>query len=72
MGVVECLNHRLVEPFNVLYEKDGECIIDEPVPVPCQLLTCVCMCCASSFRRVYCAVQVHSVVNAQWTTQVRR
>jgi curved DNA binding protein len=24
MGVVECLNHKLVEPFNVLYEKDGE------------------------------------------------
>ena len=37
MGVVECLNHRLVEPFNVLYEKDGECIIDVSVPVPCQL-----------------------------------
>ena len=25
MGVVECLNHKLVEPFNVLYEKEGEC-----------------------------------------------
>ena len=24
MGLVECLNHNLVEPFNVLYEKDGE------------------------------------------------
>ena len=24
MGVVECLNHKLVEPFNVLYEKEGE------------------------------------------------
>ena len=24
MGVVECLNHNMVEPFNVLYEKDGE------------------------------------------------
>ncbi len=24
MGVVECLNHNLVEPFNVLYEKDGK------------------------------------------------
>jgi curved DNA binding protein len=24
MGVVECLNHNLVEPFNVLFEKDGE------------------------------------------------
>lgn len=24
MGVVECVNHKLVEPFNVLYEKDGE------------------------------------------------
>jgi curved DNA binding protein len=24
MGVVECVNHKLVEPFNVLYEKDTE------------------------------------------------
>ena len=24
MGVVECLNHNLVESFSVLYEKDGE------------------------------------------------
>ena len=24
MGVVECLNHNLVESFSVLYEKDSE------------------------------------------------
>ncbi|RWS16825.1 proliferation-associated protein 2G4-like protein [Dinothrombium tinctorium] len=24
MGVVECVKHKLLEPFNVLYEKDGE------------------------------------------------
>ena len=24
MGVVECAKHSLMEPFNVLYEKDGE------------------------------------------------
>ena len=24
MGVVECAGHRLVEPFQVLYEKEGE------------------------------------------------
>ena len=33
MGVVECMNHKLVEPFNVLYEKDGEhyeTLIKEP------------------------------------------
>ena len=24
MGVVECLNHHLVEPYNVLYEKEGK------------------------------------------------
>ncbi|XP_780193.2 proliferation-associated protein 2G4 [Strongylocentrotus purpuratus] len=24
MGIVECLNHNLVEPYPVLYEKDGE------------------------------------------------
>lgn len=26
MGVVECVNHKLLEPFNVLYEKDGELV----------------------------------------------
>ncbi|KAK6617522.1 Proliferation-associated protein 2G4 [Polyplax serrata] len=26
MGVVECLNHKLVEPFQVLYEKTGESV----------------------------------------------
>lgn len=24
MGVVECVTHKLVDPFNVLYEKEGE------------------------------------------------
>ena len=24
MGVLECANHKLIEPFNVLYEKEGE------------------------------------------------
>jgi len=24
MGVVECVTHKLVEPFNVLYEREGE------------------------------------------------
>lgn len=24
MGVVECLNHKLMEPFQVLYEKPGK------------------------------------------------
>ena len=24
MGVVECVAHKLVEPFQVLYEKDGK------------------------------------------------
>ena len=24
MGVVECLKHNLVEPFSVLYDKEGE------------------------------------------------
>lgn len=26
MGVVECVTHKLVEPFQVLYEKDGEMV----------------------------------------------
>lgn len=25
MGVVECAKHELLQPFNVLYEKEGEC-----------------------------------------------
>ena len=24
MGVVECAKHELLQPFNVLYEKEGE------------------------------------------------
>jgi hypothetical protein len=24
MGVVECVSHKLIEPFNVLYEKHSE------------------------------------------------
>ena len=28
MGVVECLNHNLVESFSVLYEKDSELHVD--------------------------------------------
>ena len=24
MGVVECVKHQLVEPFNVLYERESE------------------------------------------------
>ncbi|KAH7946067.1 hypothetical protein HPB49_019941 [Dermacentor silvarum] len=24
MGVVECVNHKLLDPFQVLYEKEGE------------------------------------------------
>ena len=28
MGVVECTKHNLVEPFNVLYERDGECVLE--------------------------------------------
>ena len=26
MGVVECTNHNLLEPFHVLYEKEGKII----------------------------------------------
>merc|ERR1711997_384476 len=26
MGVVECVTHKLVVPFQVLYEKEGECV----------------------------------------------
>jgi hypothetical protein len=25
MGVVECLSHKLIDPFQVLYEKSSEC-----------------------------------------------
>ena len=26
MGVVECVTHKLIEPFQVLYEKEGESV----------------------------------------------
>ena len=32
MGIVECINHNLVEPFNVLYEKEGR-RFEDPVPI---------------------------------------
>ena len=25
MGVVECVTHKLIEPFQVLFEKEGKC-----------------------------------------------
>lgn len=28
MGVIECLNHKLVEPFQVLYEKPGNLLLN--------------------------------------------
>lgn len=27
MGVVECVNHKLIEPFTVLYEKESKLLI---------------------------------------------
>lgn len=27
MGVMECVNHKLIEPFQVLFEKTGKIII---------------------------------------------
>ncbi len=33
MGLVECVNHNLVEPYDVIYEKDGEC--DLPFATHC-------------------------------------
>jgi len=26
MGIVECVKHSLIEPFNVLYEREGICL----------------------------------------------
>jgi hypothetical protein len=36
MGVVECVTHKLIEPFQVLYEKEGEWIIKVCVAYPDQ------------------------------------
>jgi hypothetical protein len=30
MGVVECVTHKLIEPFQVLYEKEGRQAIMKP------------------------------------------
>lgn len=30
MGVLECVKHDLVEPFNVLYERDGTFFFFKP------------------------------------------
>lgn len=29
LGLVECAKHELLQPFNVLHEKEGECRIEE-------------------------------------------
>lgn len=39
MGVVECAKHELLQPFNVLYEKEGEsqeesCTVEPLIVVP--------------------------------------
>lgn len=36
MGVVECAKHELLQPFNVLYEKEGECRGWEPAVDNCR------------------------------------
>ncbi len=74
MGIVECMNHNLVEPFNVLYEKDGSLInssitkellvvtilyhIYDPLPYRFSLSRGVCS-----------PVQVHCADDEQWPAE---
>ena len=33
MGLVECVNHNLVEPYDVIYEKDGDYVLRTFIPL---------------------------------------
>lgn len=35
MGVVECVAHKMIEPFQVLYEKPGKLILLSKHPIVC-------------------------------------
>ena len=40
MGVVECMNHNLVEAFNILHEKEGQwyCMLSGNINEVCYFL----------------------------------
>lgn len=43
MGVVECVKNKLIEPYQVLYEKPGK-YIDNPTSFELQLLPVLTIC----------------------------
>ena len=59
MGVVECVSKRLIEPFQVLFEKEGKTSIMDLGCFHYKI---------NSPRFLCCSVQVHSITDAQWTS----
>ena len=63
MGVVECVNKKLIEPFQVLFDKEGGYFI-----FFCDDFALTCY--VTRFLRS--SVQIHSIADAQWTSQNHR
>ena len=64
MGVHECVSHKLIDPFQVLFDKVANGILLDLIWP--QFATLVI---GRSIRR---SVQVHSIADAQWTSQNHR
>ena len=63
MGVVECVNKKLIEPFQVLFDKEGGYFI-----FFCDDLALT----GYVTRFLRSSVQIHSIADAQWTSQNHR
>ena len=69
MGVVECLNHKLVEPFSVLYEKEGRYMCVHVYATPYTMLLfdltiTLFMCFYLVYRYMYISVQGSLLLNS--------
>ena len=64
MGVVECVNKKLIEPFQVLFDKEGGYFIFFLWRLGTNLLYVT--------RFLRSSVQIHSIADAQWTSQNHR
>lgn len=74
MGVVECVSHKLLEPFHVLYEKPCKILICRQTRFSSVLAYSLCLLFPTSVRRVCIsriggAIQVYGPSDAQWSTE---
>ena len=74
MGVHECVSHKLIDPFQVLFDKvangtNNNLAIFTINPFRFELASLRSSAIGRSIRR---SVQVHSIADAQWTSQNHR